>query len=276
MGCWAGQLNKDLQKIFEHGQRHGGHLKAALPPQSVFCSLLCFPYWHTAKVIRITPHAGFFLPAPGLTSADHLWYLRKLQGCSSSCSSSCSMCKSFLPFSSNSFPVNLRRGLFASWRRDTMLLRARVQAGQQWHLWMQCDLFRWHSLHTHLPQSWCCPWLWSSTSLSQTGGCHDPTGLNASLGALEIPLALPTCWTGIVSSFSQGLWFCIAPCRLWRGCVSMSEVGDGTLAETRDLYAAARRWESLSHSSDGFHLFLQPWCSVRGLQWNQRAETALC
>lgn len=89
-----------------------------------FCSLLCFPYWHRAKVIWITPHAGVFLPAPGLTWGSHLWYLHKLQGCSSSRSSSHSMCKSFLPFFRNSFPVNLRRGLFASWCRDTVLLRA--------------------------------------------------------------------------------------------------------------------------------------------------------
>lgn len=31
------------------------------------------------------------------------------------------------------------------------------------------------------------------TSLSQAGGCQDPAGLNASFGALEIPLSLPTC-----------------------------------------------------------------------------------
>lgn len=150
------------------------------------------------------------------------------------------MCKSFLPFFSNSFPVNLRRSLFAPWWRDTVLLRAAFckppVSGHSSNDTSECSVTSsGNSLHTHLPQSWCGPRLWSSTSLSQVGGCQDPAGLNASLGALEIPLA------GGVGSFSQGFWFCVVPCRLWRGCVKMSEVGDGTWAKTRDLLCGSMK-----------------------------------
>lgn len=142
----------------------------------------------------------------------------------------------------------LRGGMgrpFSSTLEETCLTAQRcflqttcAQAAQQWHLGMKCRLCRWCSCHIYFltkgPQGQWGPGV-SAWIFLQVGGCKNCAGSSVSLGALEIPLSLPTCKREGVGSFNQPFWVCIGPCILQRDCVTMHEVGTGNLPKTRGL-----------------------------------------